>query len=159
MNDMPHKLLIDLENGLSPSDANRILVVDDDPEVARAIALVLHHLGYESVQCSHAQEALSHIQSQKFDLVLTDYRMPDMTGLDLVSKLRQDECSVPIIMMTGYSATAGRVAPEKLGVFAILKKPITAPQLARTVKECIEGFAQEIRGLSREAAGGNAANG
>jgi CheY-like chemotaxis protein len=69
--------------------------------------------------------------------MLIDYRLPEVTGLDLILMLRQDNCKVPIIMMTGYSATEDRVSSEKLGVFAILRKPITMPQLARATEESL----------------------
>ena len=76
--------------------------------------------------------------------MLIDYRMPDMTGLDLILMLRQDSCKIPIMMMTGYSATEDRMSSEKLGKFAILKKPITIPQLARAVEESLKAMAQEL---------------
>lgn len=69
--------------------------------------------------------------------MLIDYRLPEMTGLDLILMLRQDNCKVPIVMMTGYSATEERMSSEKLGVFAILKKPIALPQLAKAVEEAL----------------------
>jgi DNA-binding NtrC family response regulator len=142
-NETPGMECLDKREESSHSPARRILVVEDDTEVRRAVAQMLDQLGYLSVPCSHAQEALDHVQSQKFDLLLIDYRMPDMTGLDLILMLRQESLNVPIIMMTGYSATEDRISSEKLGVFAVLKKPIAAPQLAKTVKDCLEASAQK----------------
>ncbi len=93
----------------------RILVVDDDSEAAGVVVAALEHLGYTAVRCAHAQEALRVIPSEKFDLLLIDYRMPDMTGLDLVTALRQDQCKTPVIMMTGHAATENRVPTEGPG--------------------------------------------
>jgi DNA-binding NtrC family response regulator len=129
---------IDPKNEASASRARRILVVEDDVEVSRAVAQMLDQLGYLSVPCSHAEKALGHIQSQKFDLMLVDYRMPDMTGLDLILMLKQDGCKIPAIMMTGYSATEDRMLSEKFNGIAILKKPITIPQLAKAVEEFLK---------------------
>jgi CheY-like chemotaxis protein len=131
------KVLVDLESGLSLATVLHILVVDDDLAVAQTIVQVLDLLGYKSIRCSNAMEALSQIESQHFDLVLTDYRMPEMTGLDLVSQLRRDECDIPVVMMTGYLATAERFSPEKLGVFSVLQKPINQAQLEKTVRDCL----------------------
>jgi CheY-like chemotaxis protein len=127
----------------SPFANGRILVVEDDIDVSRVVAQMLEHLGYRSVQCGHAQEALEHIRSQKFDLVLIDYRMPDMTGVDLILMLRQDNCHVPVIVMTGYSATEDRISSEKLQVCAVLRKPITVSQLATVVSESLGGKVKE----------------
>ena len=113
----------------------RILVVEDDVEVSRAIAHILSDLGHNPIICNHAEEAFSLIRSQQFDLLLIDYRMPEMTGLDLIVMLRQECCNVPVIMMTGYPATEERVSSQSLGVFAILKKPLSSEQLAGVVDE------------------------
>jgi CheY-like chemotaxis protein len=115
----------------------RILVVDDDKEVSSAIVRAFEHLGHVAVCCGHAQEALDVIPTQTFDLLLVDYRMPDMTGLDLISILRQDACKIPAIMMTGHFATEDRVPMDQLGISAILKKPITLPQLERVLEESL----------------------
>jgi len=137
-NEVPDAKCIDPKDESSPSRARRILVVEDDVEVSRAVAQMLEQLGYPSVPCSHAEAALGHIQSEKFDLMLIDYRMPDMTGLDLILMLKQDGCKIPTIMMTGYSATEDRMVSEKFDGVAILKKPITIPQLAKAVEESLK---------------------
>ena len=126
-----------------PPRARRILVVEDDVEVSRAVAKMLDDLGYPSVACRDAQETLGHIQSQTFDLLLIDYRMPDMTGLDLILMLKQDKSKIPIIMMTGDPATKDRMSAEKLGIFTILRKPITMNQLAMALEGALNPGAQE----------------
>lgn len=113
----------------------RILVVDDDKEASSAVVLALEHLGHDAISCGHAQEALALIPTHHFDLLLVDYRMPDMTGLDLIAMLRQDHCKIPAIMMTGHFATEDRVPVERLGIYGILRKPITLPMLARALEE------------------------
>ena len=122
------------ENCLLPG-ARRILVVEDDVEVSRAVAHMLNYLGHGATECGHAEEAFRLAQAESFDLLLIDYRMPEVTGLDLIVMLRQEGCNVPVIMMTGYPATEERVSAQSLGVFAILKKPITPEQLAGALAE------------------------
>jgi len=113
----------------------RILVVEDDGEVLRAVSHMLNYLGHAVTECGHAEEAFRLVQAEPFDLLLIDYRMPEMTGLDLIVMLRQEGCNVPVIMMTGYPATEERVTAQNLGVFAILKKPITPEQLSSAMAE------------------------
>jgi CheY-like chemotaxis protein len=119
----------------APDRPLRILVVDDDKEASSAIARALEHLGHVAICCGHAQEALAVIPAQQFNLLLVDYRMPEMTGLDLIAMLRQDGCKIPAIVMTGHYATEDRVSADQLGILGILRKPISLPQLARAVEE------------------------
>ena len=130
------------EISLSPG-ARRILVVEDDVEVSRAIAQMLNHLGHGVAECGQTEEAFRRVQTGQFDLLLIDYRMPEMTGLDLILMLRQEGCDVPVIMMTGYPATEERVASQSLGISAILKKPITPEQLAGAMAEIFNKAAVE----------------
>jgi DNA-binding NtrC family response regulator len=127
---------------LSPT-TRRILVVEDDVDVSRTIAEMLDRLGHIPAVCNHAEEAFSLAQSKSFDLLLIDYRMPEMTGLDLIVMLRQECSNVPIIMMTGYPATEERVSSKRLGVSAILRKPVTAEQLDSTINEAFDTSATE----------------
>jgi CheY-like chemotaxis protein len=112
-----------------------ILVVDDDKDVATSIARALEVLGHTAVTCGHAQEAFEVLGAQSFDLLLVDYRMPELTGLDLVTLLREEGHKIPAIMMTGYFATEDRVRVEQLGISAILRKPITLPVLSHAIEE------------------------
>ena len=117
------------------NSARCILVVEDEAEVSKVVSQILINLGYKTIQCNHAQEALEFMQakSKEIDLILVDYRMPDMTGLDLIAVLRQENCNVPVIMMTGYAATVDRILAERMDRFTILKKPIGPNQLGQAI--------------------------
>ena len=110
-------------------------MVDDDKDVAISIVRALEALGHAATTCGHAQEAFEMLASQRFDLLLVDYRMPEMTGLDLVTLLREEGHKIPAIMMTGYFATEDRVRVEQLGISTILRKPITLPVLSHALEE------------------------
>ena len=110
-----------------------IMVVDDDDEASRAIAEMLRHLGETAVVCSNASGAMERVRAGKLDLMLIDYRMPELTGIDLISMLREEGFQIPVIMMSGYSVTEQRVDLEKSGVFTILKKPITLSELREAI--------------------------
>jgi CheY-like chemotaxis protein len=136
MNDEVHGTGCHDDTGTLPPDRPlRVLVVDDDADVSCTVVRALEHLGHQGVRCGHAQEALDTLATQAFDLLLVDYRMPDMTGLDLISILRHDGCKIPAIIMTGHFATEDRLPGEELGIHALLRKPLTLPMLARALEE------------------------
>lgn len=80
----------------------RILVVDDDDLVASTLELMLRSSGYDVTAVLSAMEAASLLQSQHFDLLITDFRMPVMTGLDLIHELRLMGNTIPVMILTGY---------------------------------------------------------
>ena len=114
-----------------------ILVVDDDPEVSQAVACMIEQLGHHAVVCDNAQDALARIPLGKFDMMLIDYRMPELTGIDMVSMLREEDCQIPVVIMPGFPATEERVSLEKLGIAGVLRKPVLAASLARAIDECL----------------------
>lgn len=122
--------------------APRILIVEDDPEVSRVVAEMVRHLGYHTCECNHAEVALDHVASQAVDLMLVDYRLPELTGLDLILILREQNWTGPVIMMTGYSETESRVCSEKLKEFTILRKPIALPMLAAAIETVLRPVPQ-----------------
>ena len=136
MNDEVHGTGRTDDTGTLPPDRPlRILVVDDDADVGCAVVRALEQLGHRGVRCGHAQEAFDTLLTQAFDLLLVDYRMPDMTGLDLITLLRHEGCRIPAIMMTGHFATGDRLPGGHLGIHALLHKPLTLPVLARALEE------------------------
>jgi DNA-binding NtrC family response regulator len=128
-----------LSAGVCPPRSRKILIVEDDAEVLKVISQILSDLGYQSIQCGLAQDAYDGITSRSIevDLILVDYRLPNMTGLDLIAMLRQENCNIPVVMMTGYAATEERVSAEGMEGFTILKKPIVVDQLAKALVESL----------------------
>ncbi len=123
--------------GLNEPYARRLLIVDDDQEVSRVIASMIEQLGHQVAVCGSAQDALARTPLGKYDMMLIDYRMPELTGLDLISMLREENCLIPVILMTGFTATEERVSLEKLGIVGILRKPILMAPLSRAIDECL----------------------
>jgi CheY-like chemotaxis protein len=88
-------------NGVAPRGRERILVVDDDPDVRTIVRRMLEKLGYLTGEASSGTEALSIASAQPLDLILTDVVMPGMNGFELAKRLKTGEIEVPILFMSG----------------------------------------------------------
>jgi CheY-like chemotaxis protein len=112
----------------------RTLILDDNATMAGTAALLVAILGYEAVQCHLPTEALCRLQAESFDVLLTDYEMPLLTGLDVVERLRQEDCLVPVVMMSGNAGRIDRDRAWRLGVTTILSKPFGMDELAEALR-------------------------
>ncbi len=101
----------------------RILILDDDRATTRVVAVVLAALGYEPVECHCPQGAVAKLRAEAFALLVTDYHMPSMTGLDVVQEIQNDGCTINTILMSGDFAAVDLQVAERMGVFALLPKP------------------------------------
>lgn len=112
----------------------RLVLIDDDPGVLRALGLVLKALRFEVVSFSNPVEALSFLQgSPLVDLVITDLRMPGCSGADLAQGVRDAGLDIPVVIMSGH-ATAPEIAELKnKGASGFIPKPFTPDTLLRAV--------------------------
>jgi len=116
-----------------------LLFVDDEPALVRLGHAVLTQLGYDVAAYTSSAEALAAFQAapHHFDLVITDYTMPQMTGDVLTCALRRLRPDIPIILETGFSHTIDAEQAAALGVDAFLLKPWTVLELARTIAQVL----------------------
>ncbi|HEU4628461.1 MAG TPA: response regulator, partial [Gemmatimonadaceae bacterium] len=122
-----------------------ILCLDDDAAIVVALERVLRHLGHEPLGARTTTEALQHLARGGVELVLSDYQMPGLTGLDFLELLRSEGHDVPLIMMTGYSSIEHAVVAMRAGAIDYLPKPIRPEQL-----EIALGRALEVVRVRRE---------
>ena len=93
----------------------RILIVDDEIEYQNVVSLILGDAGYSTSTCSNGREALDYLQNNETDLVITDLRMPVMTGTELIENIRRMELDVDILVVTAYGSIEGAVDAIRLG--------------------------------------------
>jgi PAS domain S-box-containing protein len=122
--------------GALPCGAGRILLVDDEPSLARAIAMLLEDQGYRVSVLTRSPEALELFRAKpdSFDLVITDLTMPKMDGKGLAEEIRALRPQVPIILCSGFLHGLSEEKVLKLGIQAFVQKPILRAQLLETVR-------------------------
>jgi two-component system, cell cycle sensor histidine kinase and response regulator CckA len=99
----------------------RILLVDDHKSGLSARRAVLEEVGYETIGLCCPKEALSLFRKESFDLVVTDYRMPGVTGTDLIRELKDAKPDVPVILLSGYIEPLG-LTEKATGADAVIMK-------------------------------------
>lgn len=130
--------------------SKRLLVVDDDPGLLRAVAETLRAEGYEVTTARRGAEALVRIAESLPDLIVSDIRMPGMDGYELVRNLRASARTklIPIVFLTAKDETADRIAGFRSGVDAYLTKPFEPDELVAVVA----GILKRVESMQSEIA-------
>jgi len=114
------------------SERFAILVVDDNADLIRSTAALLELAGYSAIPAYSAREAVDLLDDvERIDLVLSDIRMPDVDGFDLLRVLRHRSPSLPIILMSGLAVTSDDIVPSGA---TILMKPFSANELQEAIE-------------------------
>ncbi|MBN2722887.1 MAG: sigma-54-dependent Fis family transcriptional regulator [Deltaproteobacteria bacterium] len=114
-----------------------ILVVDDSPDTLEIIARNLKSVGFVVYTANSVTEAISVLDEIAVNLVITDYKMPRITGMDLIRHVRENYESTQVMMITGYATIEGAVKAVKYGAEEYLAKPFTDEELIEAVKRVI----------------------
>ena len=131
---------------------SRILVVDDEDKMRRLLEMALLSLGHEVVQAADGIEALKHFAEGSFDLVLTDLRMPNLDGIGLLRRLREQGNDVPVIVLTAHGNVETAVEAMKMGAVDYIIRPfeMSTVELAVSRALALEHVQQENRFLREE---------
>ena len=116
-----------------------ILVVDDDPNVRELESVRLPRIGYEVTTCKSADAALKLLEgaSATFQLVLTDFKMPRMNGVEFAKTLRNRGHGVPVALMSGYRSELTEADALRTGIADVLSKPISTDDLRAAIEELL----------------------
>ena len=118
----------------------RILVVDDELSAREVLAGMVATLGYDADAAASAQEAIATLRHEHYDLVLTDYLMPGMDGLELVHEIKTMIPDMPVLVITGYGTLQMAVDSVRAGAFDYIEKPVTLEALRMRVERALEYF-------------------
>ena len=129
---MAKKYNIDIEN-----DKINILVIDDEEDMREFVAMCLEDFGYNVTKASDGADGIIQLNSNKFDLIISDIEMPKITGLDLLKLIKKENNSVSVIMLTGVKKVTTAIEVLKLGAEDYLIKPIKVEELKLSVEKSI----------------------
>ena len=116
----------------------KLLLVDDDPLIRRSLAEVLRLEGYETFEAQSGADALRVLDDIEVDLVVTDFNMPEVDGLELLRELRQRMPDVPVILVTGYGTVEQAVEAMKAGAFDYVSKPILDDEMKMVIRRALD---------------------
>jgi len=123
----------------------RVLIVDDEERMATVVAMALERSGYDCVRCASGEEGLAAMAERAADVVVTDLRMPEMDGMELLRRLRALHPALPVILVTAHGSVPSAVAAMREGAFDYVTKPFDNDELRAVV-----GRALEMTRLQRE---------
>ncbi len=131
-----------------------VLIVEDERTLARAVKAFLIESGYEAEIAPDAEQAMGLIESLRPDVVFSDVRLPGMSGIELLRRIRDFDASIPVVIMTAYGTIEGAVEAVKLGAFDYLKKPVDLEELRLLADRAREHsqLRQELSYYRRQAA-------
>ena len=131
----------------------KILIVDDEPFNLDLLEQELTDQGYATERAGNGHEALKKVESFLPDLILLDYMMPGMNGLEVLKEIRKREDDIPVIMLTAHGTIERAVAAMKAGAYDFIPKPFEPDHIALTVRKALERqrLQREVEILSTEA--------
>ena len=135
------------------NESPRILLVDDDPGVREAMSAFLSRAGYDVSVAESGETALARAAANPCDVVVSDLKMPGMTGIELLEELRRQGNPIPFVLLTAYGTVQTAVAAMKSGAADFLLKPFLPAQLDRILRSCLSsssGRCEDTQGAPDE---------
>jgi DNA-binding NtrC family response regulator len=116
----------------------RVLLIDDDPGVSEVIGLLLEREGYAVERAGTLKQGLARVEAGELDLVVTDLKLPDGTGLDAIGAIRGRDAALPIIMITSYSSMESAIAALRAGAVDYIIKPFDNDEFLHSVARALK---------------------
>lgn len=117
----------------------RVLLVDDEKEFVSTLAERLEIRGLSVSVAFDGQEAMRILDNEAFDVIVLDVRMPGLSGLEVLKRIRTQKPEIPVILLTGHSATRDGIEGMRLGAFDYLMKPVDIDRLMEKMQEAAMG--------------------
>jgi len=130
----------------------RILVIDDDPDIRKAMKMILDYEGYACRFASSGKEGLERVREEEPDLVFLDIKMPRMDGLEVLSRMKRDNMiHFPVIIISGHGSIQTAVEATRMGAFDFLEKPLERDRILLVIRNAMEQRKLELenRGLKQ----------
>jgi nitrogen regulation protein NR(I) len=122
---------------VSMSRAGRVLIVEDDPGTAESLRQVLEDEGHVVIAAATGEQGLALAERKNCDVVLTDLKLPDVSGLEIVKRLRAVQARLPIILMTAHGTTDIAIEATRHGAFDYLLKPFEMPAMLHAIQQAL----------------------
>jgi two-component system response regulator PilR (NtrC family) len=116
----------------------KVLVVDDEESIREFFEIMLKREGYEVWTASNGKEALERLKKGRADLILSDIQMPEMSGLELLSKVKEQDPEALMIMITAFGSTETAVEAMKLGAYDYVQKPFKIDEVKIILRQALE---------------------
>jgi DNA-binding NtrC family response regulator len=116
----------------------RILIVDDEDSIRDYLSMMLEREGYEVSACENGKKALRLNSKKAYDVVITDLQLPGMSGIEILTALRDADPSLPVIIITGHASQESAVEALNIGAFYYLLKPVSNEELKQVVRTALE---------------------
>lgn len=117
---------------------NKILIVDDEPDICELLEITLARMNLETFSATTLRKARELLATRKFDLCLTDMRLPDGNGLDLVDEIQQQQSGMPVAVITAHGNMEAAVRALKAGAFDFISKPVDLKNLRQLVASALK---------------------
>ena len=118
--------------------SHTILIVDDEKEIRSSLSGVLEDEGYDTLSASNGEEALGMVQADGVDLILLDLMLPDISGVEVLRKVKETRPEIPVIMISGHASIETAVESTKLGAYHFIEKSTYPETMLLTIKRALE---------------------
>jgi len=119
------------------SEKQSILLVDDDEQLCTSIGRMFERSGYKVTTAHDGREALDVLSDDNIDLVISDLRMPNVDGIELMEEIKRKKIDVPIIFLTAYGEIESYMDLMNMGAFEYLNKPLDVKEILRTARKVL----------------------
>lgn len=121
---------------------NSVLVIDDEPDIRELLEITLGRMGLNTVSAANCKQAREYLAKQEFDLCLTDLKLPDGSGIDLVNAIQQLNYPLPVAVFTAHGNTDAAITAMKAGAYDFISKPVNLEQLRQLINNAVSSKSQ-----------------